>query len=306
MRLVHRAFTLTCAALISPLAICDARAETSSQPLRSASFRHGLDLRSAPDVDAGAVALRQSLFKRFVPPPEPTSTRRKEPEIRRAIPLPTRPVLPPRPIPAPPVSAPHSGYSAKRLPAEAYRELGLQPTSFTPYDRYMNDARGVLAGVGSGYPATLAVACRLVETGRKFRYVSRDPYRPDLPEVTARIKAGDCKSKSLWLYRQLNDPTALYVIGKAEKTAKSSHAWLYWYWEGRWWILDPTTRSTPIAASSVTPGRYVPYYSFGRDGAYRHNSTRIFGAKEGPPAVAAQRVNFLSSNPSSSGRSRSR
>lgn len=280
------------------------RAETSAPAMRSASFRHGLELRSAPDVDAQAVALRPSLFKRFVPHPEPGPARRGEPEIRRAIPMPSRPALPPRPIPQPPAPLPNA--KSKRLSAEVYRELGLRPTSFTPYDRYMRDARGVLEGVGDGYPATLAVASRLVETGRKFRYVSRNPYRPELPDVTSRLQAGDCKAKSLWLYRQLNDPTALYVIGKAEKTAKSSHAWLYWHWEGRWWILDPTTRSTPIAASSVTAGRYVPYYSFGRSGAYRHDSTRIFGAKEGTPAVAALRVNFLPSSPSSAVRSRSR
>lgn len=304
MRRVCQAFTLSCAALIGPLTPGAIAAETQPPAMRNTSFRLGLGLRSAADVDGESVASRQSVYKRSQPSAEPA--RRTEPEVRRAIPLPTRPSLPPRPIPQVPESPTRFGSANRRLPAEVYRELGLQPTSFTPYDRYMNDARGVLEGVGTGYPATLTVACRLVETGRKFRYVSRDPYRPDLPEVTARTKAGDCKSKALWLYRQLNDPTALYVIGKAEKTAKTSHAWIYWYWDGRWWILDPTTRSTPIAANSVTRGRYVPYYSFGRHGAYRHDSTRIFGAEEKTPAVAAKSALYLTTSPSSASRSRSR
>lgn len=294
MYLARRALTLSCAFLIAPLVVLYARAETGKPSPRSTSFRTGLSLRTAPDVDAHAIALRQSLFKRTEPKPEP--------EIRRAIPLPARPVLPPRPIPQMPVPTARG----KKIPSNAYHELGLQPASFTPYDRYMTDARTVLERVSSGYPATLTTACRLVETGRKFRYVSRDPYRPDLPDETARSKSGDCKSKALWLFRQLNDPTALYVIGKAERTARSSHAWLYWYWDGRWWILDPTTRSTPIAANSVAPGRYVPYYSFGRYGAYRHDSTRIFGSREGAPAVAAKRVNFLTTKTSTASRSPSR
>jgi hypothetical protein len=169
----------------------------------------------------------------------------------------------------------------------------------------MTGAREILEQ-GGGFPATLAAASRLIEVGRGFRYVSCDPYRPDLPEITAQRKAGDCKSKALWLYKQLNDPNALYVIGKAEKKAKTSHAWVYWYWKGQWWILDPTTRSTPITANSVPSGRYVPYYSFGRDGAYRHQATRLFGAEEDTPAVATKRFLFFPINQSSEVRLRSR
>jgi hypothetical protein len=289
-----------------PLADRVARAEAVKPSLRGAAFRHEIELRQSPDVDTESVAIRQSLFKRTAPLPEAAPSRRTTPEIRRAIPVPPRTTLPPRPIPQ--VPEPRAASNARQLPDEIYAQLGLQRTSFTPYDRYMTGARGVFADVGAGYPATLAMASRLVETGRKFRYVSRDPYRPDLPDVTSRLKSGDCKSKSLWLYRELNDPTALYVIGKAEKTAKSSHAWLYWYSGGRWWILDPTTRSTPIAAASVTADRYVPYYSFGRHGAYRHDATRLYGSREDAPAVAARRVSYTttSSSRSSSSRSRSR
>lgn len=302
MRRVYPALTLFSVLVLAPLIEGGARAETIKPKVRGTVFRHEIDLRAAADVDAQSVALRQSLFKRSVP--ETTVPRRSTVEIRRAIALPPKPSLPPRPIPQ--VPEPHPGSASRELPPEIYEQLGLQRTSFTPYDRYMKSARGVFADVGDGYPATLAVASRLVETGRKFRYISRDPYRPDMPDVTSRLKSGDCKSKSLWLYRELNDPTALYVIGKAEKSAKSSHAWLYWYWDGRWWILDPTTRSTPIAASSVAAGRYVPYYSFGRHGAYRHDATRLYGSREDTPAVAAKRVNYVTTSRSSSSRSRLR
>jgi len=284
------ALTLCCALLLAPFGTGLSRAETAPPSLRHSSFRAAIDLRAMPEADPEPVHLRQSLFKRPAPP---ASVRRAEPEIRRAIAVPNRtPSLPPRPMPSGPIPAPRFGKSM-RPSHDVYRELGVVPTSFTPYDRYMGDARQVLEETSSRNPATLAVACRLVEKGRKFRYVSRDPYRPDLPDTTAQRKSGDCKSKALWLYQQLNDPTALYVIGKAERGAKSSHAWLYWYYDERWWILDPTTRSTPVAVSSIASGRYVPYYSFGRYGAYRHGSTRLYGSEEDTPEVAARRVLFL-------------
>ena len=57
--------------------------------------------------------------------------------------------------------------------------------------------------------------------------------------------------------------------------AKSAHAWLYWRYDGRWWILDPTNLSRPIAADSVGRTRYVPYYSFTRSASYRHPATHL-------------------------------
>jgi hypothetical protein len=87
--------------------------------------------------------------------------------------------------------------------------------------------------------------------------------------------SGDCKSKALWLYDNLADAGALFVIGKAEKNLSTSHAWVYWRCAGRWWILDCTDRADPIAADTVSPDRYVPYYSFGKLGTYRHPAGKL-------------------------------
>ena len=92
------------------------------------------------------------------------------------------------------------------------------------------------------------------------------------------------------LFDNLADPDALFVVGKSQKNLHSSHAWVYWRNENRWWILDCTNRSQPIAADSVSDDRYVPYYSYGRSGAYRHKATRLLidpaSPNSGAPAVA--------------------
>jgi hypothetical protein len=171
------------------------------------------------------------------------------------------------------------------------RELALQPASFTPYDRYIGVVRGVITNLAERVPS-ITLACSLMREAHAFRYVARDPYRADAPSVTAARRAGDCKSKALWLYDRLGDPDAFYVIGKATRRARSSHAWVYWRYQARWWILDPTNRATPIAVDSVSSDRYVPYYSFARSGAYRHPATQLLLAQEKTisptPAVASR------------------
>ena len=153
-------------------------------------------------------------------------------------------------------------------------ELELQPTSATPYDRYFTSVRSVIASM-EAHPTYMAKVCHLMKIGHSFDYVSRDPYRPDPPKLTEIQRAGDCKSKALWLYDNLADAGALFVIGKAEKSLRTSHAWVYWRCDGRWWILDCTDRADPIAMDSVSPDRYVPYYSFGKLGTYRHPATKV-------------------------------
>lgn len=154
------------------------------------------------------------------------------------------------------------------------RELELQPTSSTPYDPYFSNVRAVIAGMET-HGTTMGTACHLMKVGHSFEYVSRDPYRPDPPKLTEIQHSGDCKSKALWLFDNLADPDALFVIGKSEKYLRTAHAWVYWRSGGRWWILDCTDRADPIAADSVSPDRYIPYYSFGKLGTYRHPATRV-------------------------------
>jgi hypothetical protein len=153
------------------------------------------------------------------------------------------------------------------------QELELQPTASTPYDRYFGSVRAVVANL-EPQRTTMAAACHFMKVGYSFQYITRDPYRPDPPKLTEAQRAGDCKSKALWLYDNLADAGALFAIGKAEKNSRTSHAWVYWRNGGRWWILDCTDRIDPIAADSVASDRYIPYYSFGKNGAYRHPTTQ--------------------------------
>lgn len=211
-------------------------------------------------------ALRRSLFKTG----SPLFSDSSKPRVQKQV-------FAPRPAPVQPAPAPARG-------------LSLQPTTFTPYDRYMASVRRVIASLNLRQ-ADMFTACSLMRQGRNFRYILSDPYRAEMPSRTAARSAGDCKAKALWLYDRLGDATALYVIGKLERGSRRSHAWVYWRDQGRWWILDPTDRDAPIAADSVAPYRYVPYYSFGKDGAYRHAATRIFVQNKLPepaPTVAAR------------------
>ena len=77
-----------------------------------------------------------------------------------------------------------------------------------------------------------------MEEGRHFEYVTGDPYTANPPGFTATVRAGDCKAKALWLYNGLGDGGALFVIGKTTRFSHTSHAWVYWRNENRWWILD--------------------------------------------------------------------
>ena len=144
-------------------------------------------------------------------------------------------------------------------------DLGLQPTSFTPYDRYMGTVQRVITNLNE-HTASMATACELMQQGRSFRYWMTDPYRAQAPAVTAARQSGDCKAKALWIYDRLGDPRAYYVIGKLHRGSSTSHAWVYWHNEGRWWILDPTARHQPLPADAASPSNYVPYLFLQPDG----------------------------------------
>lgn len=117
--------------------------------------------------------------------------------------------------------------------------------------------------------------------GFAFKYVFDAPYLAALPEVTAAKRSGDCKAKSLWLASCMNDRDVRYVIGKARRESKISHAWLMWKKDGKWWILDPTNTPDPIPAESVGPYDYVVFYSYDRNGSYVHPTTRLGRAVAG-------------------------
>ena len=127
-------------------------------------------------------------------------------------------------------------------------------------------------------------ASHFMKVGYSFQYLTRDFYRPDAPKLTEAQRAGDCKSKALWLYDKLGDPNALFTIGKAEKNSRTSHAWVYWRYGGQWYILDCTDTFDLIPADMMSPDRYVPYYSYGKNGVYRHPAA-------GAQAPAPQKTN---------------
>ncbi len=264
--------------LLSPAPLTAQDAVTRVAPVTLVPFRGGgeMKLREAAPValpPATTVIIRASPPPPVIPPTPPVAKTAPPvaPAKRSAARKPAAPVVahiatlppaPPRSEP-PPAALPPGG-----------RDLSLQPTSFTPYDRYLGSVRAVIANLEL-HETNMAQAARLMKEGHRFKYCVCDPYRADPPALTESRRAGDCKSKALWLYDNLGDRNALFVIGKAEQRARTSHAWVYWRYDERWWILDCTERADPIAADSVSSDRYVPYYSFGKGGAYRHKATRL-------------------------------
>jgi hypothetical protein len=162
--------------------------------------------------------------------------------------------------------------------ATAAVDLGL-PSAGTPYDRYMSPVKHVLSQIdGQKDQASMDRVKQLMVEGRRFRYSFTNPYTPSLPEETAARHAGDCKDKALWLANQLNDPNVRFVIGKARANSKISHAWLVWQHDNRYWILDCTNNYQPVSADKVSKNEYIPFYSYTRNGAFRHDATRTMFA----------------------------
>jgi hypothetical protein len=155
----------------------------------------------------------------------------------------------------------------------------------TPYDSYMQPVKQVLGSLDGAAP-TMDKVQALMRQGRGFFYSYTTPYVAQTPEVTASTHAGDCKAKALWLCNQLGDSNVRFVVGKAAYRAKLSHAWVLWREasSGRWFILDCTNNSRPIAADTVPADEYIPLYSWSKSGTYRHAATQI-----GIAAVAGKR-----------------
>jgi len=167
-------------------------------------------------------------------------------------------------------------------------DLGSSAGS-TPYDPYMRGVKQVLSSLPSS-KANLERAAQLTRTAHSFRYSYTEPYVAQAPSVTAAKKTGDCKAKSLWLADQLGDRSIRYVIGKATRTSKMSHAWLMWNDGSKWWVLDPTNVSRPIQAERTSRNEYIPLYSYDSARSYRHAglSSGIAGVANKGGAVASK------------------
>jgi hypothetical protein len=167
--------------------------------------------------------------------------------------------------------------SAQAIAPAVAVDLGT-PASASPYEPYMRSVKQVLAGLASSGTSMDRVK-ELMREGRSFRYSFTEPYVAQLPDTTARTRTGDCKAKSLWIANEIGDRNNVrYVIGKARRTSKISHAWILWNDGGHWWILDPTNTSRPIAADSISKNEYIPLYSYDSRRCYRHSSAQIFTA----------------------------
>ncbi|MEQ1862261.1 MAG: hypothetical protein ABMA13_20275 [Chthoniobacteraceae bacterium] len=184
-----------------------------------------------------------------------------------------------------------SSISALLLAATAQAlDLGNAAPS-TPYEPYMRPVKQVLGSL-DGQKTSMDRVKQLLKVGYSFRYRFTEPYVAALPSVTAKAKSGDCKAKSLWLVDQMQDRNVRYVIGKARRNSKMSHAWVLWNDGQRWWILDPTNVARPIAADQVGSNEYIPLYSYAPGHAYRHSATTMFtaSATTGNAPVAAERT----------------
>jgi hypothetical protein len=183
------------------------------------------------------------------------------------------------------------------LGAHAAVDLGSS-TSHTPYDSYMSPVKQVFNSLHAEN-VPMDKVNSLMREGRGFRYAHTDPYNPASPQQTAARKVGDCKDKALWLCNQLQDSNARFVIGKMKRNARISHAWVMWQHEGRWWILDCTMNSAPIAADKVGNDDYVPLYSFSKGVEYRHSglsSSVASVASKSKAPVASQGDRQLAAN----------
>ena len=159
-------------------------------------------------------------------------------------------------------------FLAAKLSASAVVDLGTAAVA-TPYDRYMAPVKQVFGNI-HGENTTLDRVNALMREGRGFRYAHSEPYYPALPQETASRRCGDCKDKALWLMDQLKDQNVRFVIGKLDRGARVSHAWLMWEHEGQWWILDCTMMTRAIPVDRAGANEYVPLYSFSKSAAYRH------------------------------------
>ncbi len=150
-------------------------------------------------------------------------------------------------------------------------DLG-QPVPFTPYEIYMENVKNVLQSI-KGKGASMDRAEELMREGRALRYSFNTPFAPALPSTTAAIRAGDCKAKSLWLCERLSDQNVRFVIGKTNANSSINHAWVLWQHEGKWWILDCTRNDRPVSTDKLSKSEYVPLYSYGSRGSFRHRQS---------------------------------
>jgi hypothetical protein len=142
----------------------------------------------------------------------------------------------------------------------------------TPYDRYMLPVNNILQHLNGASPDFTRVE-ELLSTAYGFDYAFEGPYIFATPEETEARRAGDCKAKSLWLAKAMNDPSIRLVVGRASGKSNMYHAWLLWKNSNRWWILDPAKSFSPIPSEQVRQDEYIGSYYYDRTGSYSYTAT---------------------------------
>jgi hypothetical protein len=150
-------------------------------------------------------------------------------------------------------------------------DLGL-PSEATPYDRYFEPVRKVLGKLDGRRQPSMEEVRKLMREGFGFHYSMTKRFVPSSPETTEKRRAGDCKDVALWLANRIDDPNIRFVVGKARSNSAMKHAWLLWRHDDRWWILDCIGKWQPVAAEKVGTDQYIPFYSYSRDGVFKHEA----------------------------------
>jgi Transglutaminase-like superfamily len=146
----------------------------------------------------------------------------------------------------------------------------------------------------------LTVTCSTMQEVRKFlsgcKYVSdeelfgkRDYWQP--PEEFEKRKQGDCEDFALWTWRQLllMGYEARFIGGAAGRYG-TGHAWVEYFRDGRWFLLEPQHCMIDFMPRLSTI-RYEPRFSVSSDGktlryfAHKKPSSRL-GWKALSPLVA--------------------
>jgi len=116
-----------------------------------------------------------------------------------------------------------------------------------------------------------------LKESRKILYKQEEAGRDywQLPVETEFLGTGDCEDKAIWLYSKLLEEgfdDIRLVVGDYVTGKESRHVWISWHYEGRTYIIDPSTNDKIWEADKYPEGYYKPIYSFYRNSKWKHDT----------------------------------
>ena len=142
----------------------------------------------------------------------------------------------------------------------------------TPYDHQMARIQAVLSKPSPPRQQELS----LLLVNHWVGELRAIPYRFSMewktPSELAREPTGDCKGKSVALYRRMRENGARdlrLIIGKRAPTSRSTHAWVEWTTASATYVLDPTINWAAQRVNEIADNSYVPYYAYTGSRRYR-------------------------------------